>query len=307
MDSSLLLQVGTQALFTFFPVFLLATIGYGYARVRPVDTAPINAINLNVFVPLLIFNALAHAEFNWGQVGWEIAYGAGIVLGSGLLTYLLCRPTGWSVREMVPPMMFTNYGNLGLPLIPLAFGEKYLSLAVILFITGNMLHITLGFKIYDGKLNWRELFIGNAMFIAGAAGIAVNLSGFAPAGALQTGINMGAQAAIPLMLFCLGVRLREVNRSVIRQSIAPALWCPVSGLIMYLLLWHLIPLPTDSKLAIAVFAALPPALMNYIFAERFNINPMRVASVVMTSNLLSAIIIPLVLLVVFAIAQTGAG
>lgn len=295
-----LIDVAEKAALTFLPVFLLALAGTAYARLWPTNTDDINAINVRFFLPLLIFNALVTAPANWSQLGWIAIYGAAIVLGSGGLSYLLCRRTGWEVREIVPPMMFTNYGNMGLPLIPLAFGMEALPAAVILFIVGNTLHLTLGFKIYDNRLRWHEL-ARSPMLIAALLGLLCHTLAIAPSGTIALTLDMASAVAIPLMLFALGIRLREVNTAMIRASLLPALWCPLSGLICFIALWPLIPLPTSEKLVLSVFAALPPALLNYMFAERFNINPARVASIVITSNLLAVIVIPLTLLVVFAL------
>lgn len=293
--------VAEKAALTFLPVLLLAAVGYAYAaRFRQVSTEDINAVNLRVFLPALVFNALVTADAEWRQLGWIATYGAAIVLGSGVLTYPLCRVLNWRVREVVPPMMFTNYGNMGLPLLPLAFGAEALPAAVVLFIVGNSLHLTLGFKIYDNRLRWREL-ASTPMLVAAVLGVLASALDWQPQGAVAHTLEMAAAVSIPLMLFALGVRLHEVNWQTLRESVAPALWCPASGLLCFALLWPVIPLPAEEKWVVAVFAALPPALLNYMFAERFNVNPARVAAIVMTSNLLSVVVIPLTLMVVFAV------
>ena len=44
-----------------------------------------------------------------------------------------------------------------------------------------------------------------------------------------------------------------------------------------------------------LFTMLPPAVMNYMFAERFNIEPNRVASMVLFGNFFSILTLPLLL------------
>jgi predicted permease len=44
-----------------------------------------------------------------------------------------------------------------------------------------------------------------------------------------------------------------------------------------------------------VFGALPPAVLNYIFAERYHQEPEKVASIVLIGNMASLLIIPLIL------------
>ena len=296
----MLFEVAQKAFLTFLPVLILAALGYAYACRWRIDTDELNAVNLRVFLPLLIFNSLVTANADWEELGWVAVYGAAIVLGSGALTYPVCRLLGWPVREIVPPMMFTNYGNMGLPLLPLAFGREALPAAVVLFIVGNTLHLTVGFKIYNNQLGWHQL-ARSPMLIAAGLGVLCNSAGLVPSGTPAAMLEMAAAVAIPLMLFALGVRLHDVTLPVIRASVLPALWCPISGLLCFAVLWHVVPLPAAEKWVVSVFAALPPALLNYIFAERFNVNPVRVTAIVMTSNLLSIVFIPLTLVVVFAL------
>jgi hypothetical protein len=47
-----------------------------------------------------------------------------------------------------------------------------------------------------------------------------------------------------------------------------------------------------------VFAALPPAVLNFMLAERYDIEPHRVAAVVLLGNLVSLAVLPVVLLYV---------
>ena len=277
------------------PVFALAALGYFCGRES--DAAPLNRVNLSVFLPLLVFVSLAGVDGDFSHLGYVAALGAGIVLGSGVVALGVCRLVGWNVREIVPPCMFSNYGNMGLPLIALAFGEDALAMAVVLFMAGNALHVTVGFKILDGKLSLFDV-VKNPIFVAAFLGVLTNITGISIPSIIQTPLDMGAAVSVPLMLFALGARMREVNAAMIRGSVLPALLCPASGLVCYAVLFPLMP-DNETRMVLAVFAALPPALLNYIFAEQFGLNARRIASMVMTGNLLSVVVIPLVLAVVF--------
>ena len=277
------------------PVFALAALGYFCGRES--DATPLNRVNLSVFLPLLVFVSLAGVDGDFSHLGYVAALGAGIVLGSGVVALGVCRLVGWNVREIVPPCMFSNYGNMGLPLIALAFGEDALAMAVVLFMAGNALHVTVGFKILDGKLSLFDV-AKNPIFVAATLGILTNITGISIPSVIQTPLDMGAAVSVPLMLFALGARMREVNAAMIRGSVLPALLCPASGLVCYAVLFPLMP-DSETRMVLAVFAALPPALLNYIFAEQFGLNARRIASMVMTGNLLSVVVIPLVLAVVF--------
>ena len=47
-----------------FPIFILILIGYFYARVRQIDMAFANRLNMDVFLPALLIDALSRKSFN---------------------------------------------------------------------------------------------------------------------------------------------------------------------------------------------------------------------------------------------------
>jgi predicted permease len=46
---------------------------------------------------------------------------------------------------------------------------------------------------------------------------------------------------------------------------------------------------------LVVFGALPPAVLNFLFAERYHQEPERVASIVLIGNLAAVVVLPLAL------------
>ena len=60
----------------------------------------------------------------------------------------------------------------------------------------------------------------------------------------------------------------------------------------------LIDLPDRQRALLLVFGALPPAVLNYIFAERYRQEPEKVASVVLIGNIASLLFLSVALAVV---------
>ena len=113
-------------------MFAVVALGYWYGRVKKPDMRFANQLNMEIFVPALVFSALASKSFDI-EAYWLLAVGGAIViLGSGLLAWPVGRFLGIDSRVFVPPMMFSNCGNMGLPLAILAFGEQALPAAVML-------------------------------------------------------------------------------------------------------------------------------------------------------------------------------
>ena len=62
----------------------------------------------------------------------------------------------------------------------------------------------------------------------------------------------------------------------------------------------LLDLPGLQVASLWVFAALPPAVLNYMVAEQYKQEPHKVASLVLLSNLGSLVVMPVVLGLVFS-------
>jgi predicted permease len=58
---------------------------------------------------------------------------------------------------------------------------------------------------------------------------------------------------------------------------------------------HLLDLSGQQAAMLIVFGALPPAVLNFLFAERYRQEPERVASIVLIGNLFALISLPIAL------------
>jgi predicted permease len=158
-------------------------------------------------------------------------------------------------------MMFNNCGNIGLPLAVLAWGERALPAAVMMFMVSNLAHFSVGARLLDPAARivglWRIPSV-SAMI----AGFTVSSLGIAVWPPLHAALKMLGDISIPLLLFALGVRMTGIS---LRD-----LGVPLAG-------------------------ALLPAVMNFLFAERYHQEPERVASIVLVGNLAAVLTLPLVL------------
>lgn len=284
----------TRILLIIFPIFAVAAAGYLYARFRRADIGLANQLNMDVFLPALIFHVLAARVFELKAYAWLALGGLLVVVGSGLLLLPVVRALGIQAKTFIPPMMFSNTGNLGLPLAVLAFGEQALPAAVVLFIVTNTLHFTLGMYIMDPRLRLLQV-LRIPMILATLAGVLFSLAGWRLPPVLALPIEMLGQIAIPLMLFSLGVRMIDIGLRDWNISLLGAVLRPASGLAIAVVLLLLLPLDAMQRGLLLVFAALPPAVLNYIIAETYRQEPAKVASIVMLGNLTSVVVIPAVL------------
>lgn len=285
-----------------FPMVAIGALGYVIGRRTQPDLGYINKLNMDVFVPALIFAALASEDFRIREFAPLAGAAFVLIAGSGAISFVLARARGIDSRTFVPPMMFMNSGNLGLPLAVLAFGDAALAPAVVLFMVENFLHFSYGAWLLDRSTRlltiWRIPSV-----LATLAGLAVSATGIQLWAPFMQSVGMLGDVVIPLMLFALGVRLADADFSSWRLGVFAALARPAVGVAVAAALLLVVDLPPEQRALLLVFGALPPAVLNYIFAERYNQEPDKVASMVFIGNLAAVVILPLVL----AVALPAAG
>ena len=287
-----------QILATLLPVFLIAGCGTLYGRFRTPDIRGLNTLNMELFVPMLVFAVLADRQAPLADYASLALAGAVVVLGSGIVLWPVAKWLKLETKTFLPPMMFNNSGNMGIPLLVLAFGEKALPAAVVLFIIEMLLHFSVGLYMLSPHTPlWRLLRM--PIVLASLAGLAVNLGGIPLPGWFLEALHMLGGVCIPLMLFALGVRMLDIDFSDWKTGLLGAVLCPLSGLVLAVpLIWWL-GLSGLQAAALWVFAALPPAVLNYLVAEQYRQEPHKVASLVLIGNLGSLVVMPLVLALIF--------
>ncbi len=279
-----------------FPLFAIAALGYLVGKRLKPDLSHANKLNMDVFVPALVFAALVNKEF---RVTEFIPLGTAtliVVVGSGVAGWALARLAGVATKTLVPPMMFNNCGNLGLPLAVLAFGELALAPAVVMFMVSNLLHFSYGAWLLDHRVRvWTVWKVPSVL--ATLAGLAVGLASIEIWPPLLVAIRMLGEISIPLMLFALGVRLTDSRIASVGIGVFVAAARPLVGMLLALAVMLVIDLPPQERALLLVFGALPPAVLNYIFAERYHQEPEAVASMVLIGNLSALLFLPVALAV----------
>jgi predicted permease len=285
----------SQVISIIFPIFAIVLAGFLYARYRGTDMVAANRLNIEIFTPALIFSILSSEGFDLVQYA-DLAIGTAIVvLGTGLIVWPLTKLFNWPLPVFLPPMMFNNSGNMGLPLALFAFGEKALPAAMIMFLVENTLHFSVGNGIVTKSFSPLKL-LRMPMLVATFAGIAVSMTQFPIWSPLAKSIDLLGEICIPLMLFSLGVRMTGVNLKDWQIGLTGAVLGPAVSVAIAVAILPWLSLSALETAQLIVFAALPPAVLNYLVAERYDIDPPRVAAIVLLGNLASVLVIPLALL-----------
>jgi malate permease and related proteins len=286
------MELVTRIAQVIIPVFFIVALGYFYGRRARPDLTTFNRIVLDVLSPLLVYTALAGKEFRWQEHVPLLVGGGAAILLTGAVAWLLARATRTQPRSLVPVVMFTNCGNMGLPLALLAFGPQQFGAAVALFSISNLIHFSLGARITSAHARTRDLFLSPLM-IASALGFASALTGWRPPEVLFTGMRLLGEAMLPLMLFALGVRLTLLQRSDVPRGLLGAFARPLIGLAVALPLAWALKLEGAARAQLILFSALPPAVMQFLLADRYRQEPERVAAMILLGNALAVLFVPL--------------
>ncbi len=274
------------------PVFSVIALGWIYGwRVKP-DMAVVNRISMNVLAPALVFSALASREFDVVANRMLLVGSIGVVLGSGLLAWPFARLLRENPRTFVPPMMFNNCGNMGLPLAALAYGAAGFSPMVALFTISNLLQFTLGIWMIHHHSRFGSL-LRNPIVIATLLGFVFSATHPPMPEWLSVAIKLVGDALIPMMLLSLGVRLYEASFGDWRIGLVGGIVCPLTGLAIAALLNTVLDLDATQRGLLLLFGSLPPAVLNFMVAEQYGQEPGKVASIVLIGNLLSIVFVPI--------------
>src|ERR1700716_1419307 len=269
------------------PVFIIIGVGYAYARLRgntvKSDMTAVNRLSIEVLGPMMVFTALASKDFDIAHNSTLILAGILISLGSGLLAWPVARLLGYDVRSFVPPMMYNNCGNMGLPLAVLAFGPSGLPEAVALFMACSLVYFSIGIKIIETGREGRRTaflkFLASPMMLAMMGGMVFAILHVSLPVPLFQALKILGEAPIPIMLFALGVRMMDVNFKSWHIGPVGAMVCPLTGLTMAWILDGMLTLTPVQRGQMYLFASLPLSLFCFMVAEQYQKKPYKVASI----------------------------
>ncbi|WGV98371.1 AEC family transporter [Vibrio sp. YMD68] len=283
-----------QVINILFPVFALAFVGFAVGRWLKPDFKPINQINMSVCIPALVFASLATMPLDTEQL--PLIYASLVaILVPGLLMIPICKYLGLNFKAWAPPHMFRNSGNLAIPLFTYTFGDAALAPAVLLFVMSACVHISIGLALLSEGNPFKQIF-SMPVFLAAALAMFLNLSGIVVWNPLIEATSLLGQAAVPIMLLSLGSQMVNLRFSGLKIGLLSTLQSLATGAVAFAIIYWLIPLPTLHLQMMVLFTMLPPAVMNYLFAERFEVEPDKVASMVLFGNFLSVATLPLLLI-----------
>lgn len=277
------------------PIFIIAGVGYGWTRLGlGFDTGFVTRLVTYVGTPCLIFSAMTDNGLTLeGFRIMAIAALAAMVAFAAVGAVAL-KVAKMPVRPFLPSLMLPNTGNMGLPISLFAFGETGLALAIAFSTIITVGHFTIGVSLAAGRASGRELLFSPTLY-ALAAALAFMASGTAPPQWLTNTIGLLAGLTIPLMLISLGVSLGRMRVSNVRRGLFLGIVRVGGGFVVGVALAALLGLDREAAGILVIQCAMPVAVLNYLFAARYDGPAEEVAGTVVFSTLLSFVTLPFLL------------
>lgn len=277
------------------PVFIVALVGLAWARSGAhFDEISISRLVLNVGVPCLLFRSLTTLDVS----PFELAQMAGLTVGVMVLFALggfaVLRVMKLPAHTFLGPLVFSNSGNVGVPICLFAFGEPGLALAMTYFAVSATFHVSLGGPLFAGSFSWKP-FLRSPLTWAVAVTVPVVATGAAVPTWIARTTELLGDIAIPLMLLTLGVSLSKMHPESLGRSLVLALVRFALGVSAGFLLTALLGVEGLTRKVLILQASMPVGVLNYLFAHRYGRTPEQVASLVLVSTLLSVLTIPTLL------------
>ena len=276
------------------PIFAIVLAGFIYGRVKKPNMDGSNQIIIDLALPCLIFTSLSVKQFELTSASFFILAATIVVIFSGLLIWPFSKYSGTGPRALLPSVMFGNVGPIGIPLTVLAFGADGLAPAVLLLVFSNILHFSVGVGIMSGRVD-AKLIYASPLVWATVLGVLFSYFHLSLPEWINISLSMVGNILVPLMLLSLGIRLSSSKIEYLKLGAIGSIVSIISRLLITYLVLMLFPLEPIQKGALILFAGLPPAMFNYMIADRYKCEPDKVASIVIVGHLLSLLALPFVL------------
>ncbi|NKB53345.1 MAG: hypothetical protein GKR97_14165 [Rhizobiaceae bacterium] len=289
-------SIGTSALMAMFnilvPIVLITFIGFILGRMSiGLQSRTLSNLVILVATPALVFHTNVSSTVDGATIS-ELSIAAFMSLAiAGTIAFLVLKLAGSSAQSFLPSLMFPNSGNLGLPLVVLTFGAIGTQLGVAYFIVIALVQHSIGLSIAAGSVRIRELVRQPLLYsVVLVLVVLMTDTQLPPVVMITTG--MLGDMMIPAMLILLGTSLATLKVTDLLPALALAVARLTIGVLTALIVIYLLDLSGIAAGVVFIMATMPSAIVTYVYAERYQQDPNRVAGAVVVSTILTFVCLP---------------
>jgi predicted permease len=278
------------------PVFFVIGIGYYLGKKNPeINTDFITTFAGNVGTPAMIFYTITTTGVTLSVFTEYFIYALVIIGGFSLVGILFLLLLKKDFISELPPLILPNTGNMGIPICLFAYGTAGLGVASAIASVIILLHFTLGVLLAKKSFSL-EILIKNMPIYAIIVSVIFLYFEWDVPGYLENTTFLLTYATIFLVLMSLGIALSRLKVvSWTHASILGAVRVILGPLIGFGLIKYL-NLDGFAAGVLLIQSCMPSAVLTYLVGSMYSEKKVvdSVASVIVTSTIMSFITIPFV-------------
>ena len=279
-----------------FPVFFVIGVGYYLGKKDPnFDTTFITNFAGNIGTPAMIFYTITTTGITLNIFIEYFIYALIIISGFSLVGLFFLFILKKDVISELPPLILPNTGNMGVPICLFAYGTAGLGVASAIASVIILLHFTLGVLLAKKSFSL-EILIKNVPIYAILASVIFLYFKWDVPGYIENTTFLLTYTTIFLVLMSLGIALSRFQVvSWSKASILGAVRVIIGPIIGFSLIRYL-DLDGFAAGVLLIQSAMPSAVLTYLVGSMYSERKVvdSVASVIVTSTLMSIITIPIV-------------
>jgi malate permease and related proteins len=291
---------------TLLPVFALVALGSVVAKPLELQARTLSRVAYYLFIPAFVFQTLSTARIDLGVAARVTVYTLAVHLAVALLGFVVARVLRRSsgvVAAYVLIAVFGNVGNFGLPIVQFDLGREALPIGTVYF----LVILTVSFVVGVAAANWRHGIGTTALLnvlktpalLALPPAILVNTLSIPVPLSVSRGVQLLADAMIPVMLVALGVQMARTGlpRFTVDTTVSSIVRL-IGGAALAFALAPLFGVNGIERSVGILQAAMPTAVLASIIALENNLEPELVMGAVIQSTLLALPVLTVVLALV---------
>ena len=279
-----------------FPVFFIIGVGYYLGKKDPnFDTKFITNFAGNIGTPAMIFYTITTTGITLGIFIEYFIYSLIIIGGFALVGLFFLFILKKDMISELPPLILPNTGNMGVPICLFAYGTSGLGVASAVASVIILLHFTLGVLLAKKSFSF-DILIKNVPIYAIIASIIFLYFRWDVPGFVENTTFLLTYTTIFLVLMSLGIALSRFQViSWTKASILGAVRVILGPLIGFSLINYL-DLGGFAAGVLLIQSSMPSAVLTYLVGSMYSEKRVvdSVASVIVTSTLMSLITVPIV-------------
>ena len=280
-----------------FPVFFVVGIGYYLGKNNPkIDTTFITSFAANIGTPAMVIYAITSTGINFEifrDYFWYYLLAISLFALVGIITLHLLK-TKDIVREL-PPLIFPNTGNMGLPICMFAYGSKGLGVSASITSLIILCHFTLGVFLADRKFNLNVILKNPPFYAIIFSAIMLFYEIKMPVFVVNT-TEWLMYVTIFLILMSLGIALTRLKVFSLSNALISSFTRMIIGPAIGFLLIFIFDLKGFAAGVLLIQCSMPSAVLNYLVGSIYSPKKIvdSIASTIVVSTLISFVTIPIV-------------